>query len=349
MENWENLYADKTVILNKHFTKGREGKSITSVVIHHNAGNLTTEGCYKTWQTREASAHYQVEADGTIGQLVYDADTAWHAGNWARALVSIGIEHANNTFNPTWTVSDATLDNGAHLTAAICKKYGLGLPQWGVNVFTHNNVSDKPTACPGALGDGGAQHDAYISRAQEWYREMTGTTAASTAPATPAPTPAPAAVATKSVGCVDTSVVSVTTVQTRLKALGYYKGDLDDIDGDMTKAAIVAYQSGQQYHPNLASDGKWGEWEEKHFQWVLQLENAMNGWKTAERMGKIKTDGDYGSYAASLVLQIQKDNLTGAYQAAVTALYGAGYTAVADGDPGKVFCHMISIPTHPAL
>ena len=178
---------------------------------------------------------------------------------------------------------------------------------------------------------------------------MTGTTAASTAPATPAPAPAPAAVTTKSVGCVDTSAVSVTTVQTRLKALGYYKGDIDGIDGDMTKTGIKAYQDGQRYHPNLASDGKWGVWEEKHYQWVLNYQRAANGWKTLERMGKTKEDGDFGSYAAQFTLQLQKDNLRGSYQAAVTAVYGAGYTAVADGDPGKAFCHMLGVPTHPAL
>lgn len=34
------------------------------------------------WQTRAASAHYQVEANGTVGQLRANSNTAWHAGNW---------------------------------------------------------------------------------------------------------------------------------------------------------------------------------------------------------------------------------------------------------------------------
>lgn len=171
--DWNNLNADKNKWLNKHYTSGRSAK-LDRIVIHHNAGNLTTEGCYSVWQSREASAHYQVEADGTIGQLVHDWDTAWHCpGQNSR---SIGIEHANNQFGP-WTVSDATLEAGAHLVAALCKYYGFGRPTWGVNVFGHNDFNS--TACPGQLGTGGSQNAKYMQRAQAWYDSMTGTKSSS--------------------------------------------------------------------------------------------------------------------------------------------------------------------------
>lgn len=129
MKNWNTLEADINLIMNKHFTKGRNGNTITKIIVHHNCGNLTTKGCWEVWQTRQASAHYQVEADGTIGQLVWDADTAWHAGNWQTNLTSIGIEHANNHIGIPWTISEATLDNGAHLVAALCHYYKLGRPK----------------------------------------------------------------------------------------------------------------------------------------------------------------------------------------------------------------------------
>ena len=120
MKSWTSLTADKNMWLTKHYTPGRT-QNIDKIVLHHNAARLTTAGCYQTWQTREASAHYQVEYDGTIGQLVHDGDTAWHATG-ANAS-GIGIEHANATFGPTWTISDATLENGAHLVAALCRYY----------------------------------------------------------------------------------------------------------------------------------------------------------------------------------------------------------------------------------
>ena len=80
MKSWENLDADVVKLLTKHYTRGRSGRSIDKVVVHYNAGNLTVEGCYSVWQTREASAHYQVEDDGRIGQLVYDYDQKRHIG-----------------------------------------------------------------------------------------------------------------------------------------------------------------------------------------------------------------------------------------------------------------------------
>lgn len=185
MKNWNSLEADENRLMNKHYTPGRQGKRIDKVIIHHNAGNLSVKGCWEVWQTRQASAHYQVESSGRIGQLVWDRDTAWHAGNWQANTTSIGIEHADASSNP-WSVTEACLDNGAHLVAAICKYYGLGRPVWGKNVFGHKHFSS--TECPASLA--GSQHAAYMARAQYWYDHMSGTTPA---PAKPAPKPAPAA------------------------------------------------------------------------------------------------------------------------------------------------------------
>ena len=150
-------------------TKGRQGCKVDKIVLHHNGGNLTGKGCYDVWQTREASAHYQVAADGRITQLVWDSDTAWHTGDWPSNLTSIGVEHADISTDP-WGISEATLDNGAHLVAALCKHYGLGRPQWGVNVFPHSHFS--ATACPASIA--GGQNAAYMAKAQAYYDSMTG-------------------------------------------------------------------------------------------------------------------------------------------------------------------------------
>lgn len=171
MKDWVTLEPDVTVLMNKHYSVGRAGHKVDKIVVHHNDGNLSTQGCWDVWQSRQASAHYQVEADGTIGQLVYDSDTAWHAGNWDANLTSIGIEHANNSRNP-YSVSGATLDNGAHLVAAVCVKFSLGEPRWLVNVFPHYHF--RSTSCPGSLA--GSQHEEYMGRARFWYQQMTGAT-----------------------------------------------------------------------------------------------------------------------------------------------------------------------------
>lgn len=184
--DWNNVVADETKLLTVHYTPGRTQK-LRGIVLHHNAGNLSIQDCYNVWQSREASAHYQVDINGRIGQLVNDDDTAWHAGSanpW-----SIGIEHANNQFGP-WTISDATLEAGAHLVAALCKYYGFGRPEWMVNVFPHSYF--MATACPGEIA--GSQNAAYMSRAQEWYDAMVNGTDAGDAPSGTdqnAPIPAP--------------------------------------------------------------------------------------------------------------------------------------------------------------
>lgn len=169
MKSWENLEADENLILSTHMTKGRQGCKVDKIVVHHNGGNLTGKDCYDTWQTREASAHYQADADGRITQLVWDTDTAWHSGDWNANLTSIGVEHADISADP-WMLSEATLDNGAHLVAALCKHYGLGRPQWGVNVFPHSHFSS--TACPASIA--GSQNADYMAKAQAYYDSMTG-------------------------------------------------------------------------------------------------------------------------------------------------------------------------------
>lgn len=186
MKNWENVEADENLILTKHFTPGRAG-TINKIVLHHNAGNLTIRGCYNVWQDREASAHYQVQSDGRIGQLVWDKDTAWHAGDFNANATSIGIEHADCQTRP-WKISDACLENGAHLVAALCKYYKLGRPTWMKNVFPHNHFS--ATECPASIA--GSQNAAYMKRAQQWYDAMMKGSSAPAAPKPSKPAPKPA-------------------------------------------------------------------------------------------------------------------------------------------------------------
>ena len=170
--NWETLDADVDRIMNKHYTPGRDGHTIKYIVRHHNAGvNLTTEDCWRLWQDREASAHYQVENSGRIGQLVNDWDTAWHAANLQRNQESIGIEHANcGGPDDDWPISATVIDQGAHLAAALCKAYNLGRPEFGRNIRDHRETGQ--TSCPYHLAQGGIYHDQWMAKAQRYYDQM---------------------------------------------------------------------------------------------------------------------------------------------------------------------------------
>lgn len=169
MKDWDRLEPDEYRLINRHYTKGRQGHRIDKIILHHNAANLSIGGCWSVWQSRPASAQYQVDVAGRIGQLVHDSDTSWNAGNWNANVTSIAIEHADMTTSP-WSISEATLDNGAHLVAALCKAYRLGRPIWLRNVYPHSYFS--ATACPASIRD--SQRDEYMQRAQAYYDQMTG-------------------------------------------------------------------------------------------------------------------------------------------------------------------------------
>ena len=173
MKNWDTLEADRVKLLNKHFTPGRGGKKIDKVVIHHNAGVLSIDQIWQVWQDRAASAHYQITTSGEIGQLVWDGNTAWHAANQHINQTSIGLEFSNSAgANADWPIASKTIEEGAHLVAAICKYYKLGRPQAGKNVRFHREFTG--TSCPYHLAPGGKYHATLMGRAQYWYDQMTG-------------------------------------------------------------------------------------------------------------------------------------------------------------------------------
>ena len=169
MENWETLEPDLfKLVPSSNYTAGRGGNSIEGVILHHNAGNLTHDQVYNAFISNGTSAHYNVR-NSSICQFVYDSNTAYHAGNWSTNQRTIGIEHCNDD-TTEWTISNETLENGAHLVAAICRKFGLGTPEYGTNVRFHSDI--KATACPGAIA--GSQKSEYFERSKYWYEQMTG-------------------------------------------------------------------------------------------------------------------------------------------------------------------------------
>lgn len=173
MKNWDTLDADVVRLMNKHYTIGRSGHRIEMVVIHHNAGILSIDQIWNVWQTRQASAHYQVESGGRIGQLVFDRDTAWHAANSNINARSIGIEVSNSGgATADWPITNIAIEETAHLTAAICRLYKLGRPKSGTNVRFHREFTS--TSCPYHLAPGGKYHNTLMDRAAYWYDNPTG-------------------------------------------------------------------------------------------------------------------------------------------------------------------------------
>lgn len=130
-----------------NYTKGRSGRKIEAITIHHMAGRLTAEQCGKIFQAvgRYGSSHYGIGYDGRIGQYVDEADTAWTNSNWDSNCKSVTIETSDN--DNSWYVNDTTLNSLIKLVADIAKRRNLGKLVPGKNLTWHSMFTN--TTCPG--------------------------------------------------------------------------------------------------------------------------------------------------------------------------------------------------------
>ena len=141
--------------------------------------------------------------------------------------------------------------------------------------------------------------------------------------------------------------IPVEQVQRQLAGAGFYDRQIDGKAGPYTYAGIYAFQKNQRYFPGLLADAYWGKLTQKHYEWVKTQQKAINKWRAVIRLGGIREDGDFGAFNARCVDAIINANFNGAYTKAVKAVYGANARPVNDKTPGKAFCHMLGIPTHP--
>lgn len=130
-----------------NYTKGRSGRSIEAITIHHMAGRLTAEQCGRIFQAkgRYGSSHYGAGYDGSIANYVDEEDTAWTNSNWDSNCKSITIEISDN--DNSWYVNDTTLNAVIKLVADIAKRRGLGTLVPGKNLTWHSMFTN--TTCPG--------------------------------------------------------------------------------------------------------------------------------------------------------------------------------------------------------
>lgn len=165
--------VDETIWMNKHYTPGRmyngKNRKVEYITRHHMGGIGGARQCWTWWQTRQASAHFAVDPQGKVGQLVREEDSAWSNASTASNAVSISIEHSNSAGpNQDWPISNATIDGGARLAAELCLKHGLGRPVFGKNIRDHCEFG--ATECPYHLrSSGGKYHARWMRVAQEHY------------------------------------------------------------------------------------------------------------------------------------------------------------------------------------
>lgn len=132
-----------------NYSKGRSGRKIEMITIHHMAGVLTAKRCGELFQNpnRKASSNYGIGYDGKIGLYVDEENTSWANSNWDANCKSVTIETSNDKTGGDWHVGDVALNSLIKLVADIAKRNNLGKLVKGKNLTWHQMYAK--TACPG--------------------------------------------------------------------------------------------------------------------------------------------------------------------------------------------------------
>lgn len=130
-----------------YYGRGRGGERIRYVVIHTIEGSARSGMNTFRYGERRVSAHYIVDFNGAITQMVKDQDTGWHAGRYNRQ--SIGIEHAGFAGRNNWTM--AQYQASARLTRWICDTYGVPIDRQ--HIVGHKEVPGATHGDPGRFFD----------------------------------------------------------------------------------------------------------------------------------------------------------------------------------------------------
>jgi hypothetical protein len=121
----------------------RNGRAIDHIVIHYTTSrNIEGSIAHFKAGTPRTSAHYIIGQDGTLVQMVADADSAWHAGTSDMNLRSIGIEHVARVGD---AITDAQARTSTKLIRWLVRTYAIPAAQ----VIPHASV--KSTSCCGDL------------------------------------------------------------------------------------------------------------------------------------------------------------------------------------------------------
>jgi N-acetylmuramoyl-L-alanine amidase len=133
-----------------NYWEGRNGASINYIVIHYTDISYARTLRAFNILASDVSAHYVIRGDGHIAQIVHEADTAWHSGNYWYNLESIGIElELDRVTNPVFTAEEYYA--AAALVCAISARQGIPLDR--EHVIGHNEVPGSTHTDPGPTWD----------------------------------------------------------------------------------------------------------------------------------------------------------------------------------------------------
>jgi hypothetical protein len=143
----------------------RKPGDIHYIVIHVTDGSYAGAVAWLTNPQAHASSHYVVSREGDITKLVALHDIAWHSGNHAMNLESIGIEHEGMTDDPSG-FTDAEYRASARLVAWLVHVYGIPIDR--SHIIGHSEVPDPTDPTQG----GGIDHHTDPGQYWDWPKYM---------------------------------------------------------------------------------------------------------------------------------------------------------------------------------
>lgn len=118
-------------------------KPVDQITFHHIVGDAGAAIARFRDSTDVVSSTYIIGSNGRIYQCVAESDTSYADANFDSNSRAITIEHAGG--NPSTPYTEAMYNASAELCAWIMSRYNI------TRFMRHRDVSNVPTACPGAL------------------------------------------------------------------------------------------------------------------------------------------------------------------------------------------------------
>lgn len=124
---------------------GKRGIRPTHITDHHIVGDAGGAIAEARKSSRQMSFTFTIASDGTIFQMLELDEWPYTDGSSTSNRRAITIEHAGGI--PSVPYTEAMYRSSIHLHAWLRQEFGI--PE--ANILRHQQVSEKPTACPGGL------------------------------------------------------------------------------------------------------------------------------------------------------------------------------------------------------
>lgn len=137
---------------NTNYTQARRPMTaIRFIVIHVSEGSFFGTVAWLRDPRAHASANFVVGRDGHVQELVPLHDIAWHAGNWAVNMRSIGIENVGFTDDPSG-FTRLEYRSAARLAAVVARRALIPIDRQ--HIIGHSQVPDPNDPLQGGGIDG---------------------------------------------------------------------------------------------------------------------------------------------------------------------------------------------------